>query len=274
LVKHLDQETSYKHMLNTVRIVNEASSILRDMVDEEGVDTIVGTGSSGDATRRVDQVIEDYIVDRLRETFGNILIVTEEKGVLNAGGYYDLIALVDPLDGSLNYVSKIPLAAVSIVIYESSKPYLNEACCGAVANVFGYETYSFDKTNVYINNRLYVSRDVDVKGLVSIYSYNPFFIKTTRVRLARKLGVKPKFRTLGSAAIESIYAALNRIDMFIHNTGRLRNLDIAGGVAIAKRLGVPAIDLDGGELNYIVDRIERIRSIVIGRFARDVFEKQ
>ncbi len=253
------------------RIVGETSSILRDIVDEEGLGDVIGYGVSGDTTRRVDKEVEDYIISRLRETRYKYRIVTEEKGVIDTDNEIEYIALIDPLDGSLNYVSKIPLAAVSLVFYENNEPYLLKPVAGAVSNIFLKEIYSFNKAHVYVNNTRIDNPIIRREGLISIYSDDPLFIKNVVNKVKTEINMSVKTRTLGSAALESIYASLGRIDLFIHNTGRLRNLDIAGGVAIAVRLGVDIIDLYGGGINYRVDRIEKIRSIGIGSYVKKIF---
>ena len=255
-------------------IAGEAAGLLRDWFYEEGLGEVVGKGASGDDTRRADNMIEEYVLNRLKETGVELLIITEEQGTIRTSSTPKYVALIDPLDGSLNYVSKIPLAAVSIAFYDSKRPYIGQALAGAVANVFSREIYSFDKDNAYLNGKKIVREKTLFKGLISIYTDDPDFVKKIRDLVIRKFQTKPKFRTLGSASIEAVYAAMNRIDLFIHNTGRLRNFDIACGVAIAKRLKTYVASLTGNELSYRVDRIEFVKSIIIGEYGYEFVGKK
>ncbi len=245
-------------------IVGEAAGLLRDWFYEEKLGEIVGQGAAGDDTRLADQLIEDYIVSRLKSTGLDLMIITEEKGVIKTNTTPRYIALIDPLDGSLNYVSKVPVASISLVFYDYREPYIDKALAGAVSNVFTYEIYSFDHRNVYLNKTIVKPSYEFFKGLISVYTEKPYFVEQIRNIVLSNFNTKPKFRTLGSAALESTYAGLGRIDLFIHNTGKLRNLDVAGGIAIALKLGVHVSDLNGKPIKCRVDSIERIESIVIG----------
>lgn len=247
-------------------IVGEALGILKDLFQEEGLDKIVGIGAAKDDTRLIDKLIEDYIVNRLKSMIIDVVIVTEEKGVIKVSDNPRYIVLIDPLDGSLNYVSKIPLASISIVFYDYRKPFINEALAGAIGNIFTSEIYSFDRDNVYVNKTPIDPPKKGFKGLISLYTEDPDFFVKIRNCIINNFNVKPKFRTLGSAALESVYAGFGRIDLFIHNTGRLRNFDVAGGIAIASRLGVYISDIYGNKLDYRVDTITNINSLLIGLY--------
>jgi len=248
-------------------IVSEASDILRDLFYEEGLEGVIGIGASGDATTIADKLVEEYTLNRLKSSGLELLIVSEESGLVKTSGEPKYIALVDPLDGSLNYASKIPLAAVSIAFFEITKPYLEDAVAGAVSNVFVREVFSFDREAVYVNGRVVKGEYSTPRGIVSVYTEDLNLIEWIRRAYLNKLGFKPKIRTLGCASLESIYAALGRIDLFVHNTGRLRNLDVACSIGISSRLGIPVRDLRGKPLAIRADSITFIGSIVIGHLS-------
>lgn len=254
------------------RVVEASSRLLRRYICVDDLSNIVGRGFGGDDSFKIDVLIEKHIVEYLEKHSLKLMIVTEEYGIYKTSSSVEYIALVDPLDGSLNYISKIPVVAVSIVFYRIDKPYLDSAVAGAVSNVFMNEIYSFNRSKVFISNYRIDSIQKKLNGVVSIYTETPDVIVKIRDFYINKLGIDAKTRTLGSSSIESIYAALNRIDLFLHNTGRLRNLDIAGGVAIANRLRTPCIDLKGNSIRYRVDDIENIESIVIGLNADKIVE--
>jgi len=253
-------------------IVGEASGLLRDWFYENGFEAVVGRGASGDDTRLVDQLIENYIIDRLKASGHELLIVSEERGLIKTSGLPKYIVLLDPLDGSLNYVAKIPLVAVSLALYRVEAPFMNRAVAGAVSNVFSREIYSFDSEKVYINGREVCKPSPKFQGLISVYTEDPSLLEFLRDVAVKEFSVKPKFRTLGCASLEAVYAALGRVDLFINNTGRLRNFDIACGIAIANRLGVHATSLTGEPTAHRVDGVVFIDSIIIGLYAPKFLE--
>ncbi|RLG91442.1 MAG: D-fructose 1,6-bisphosphatase [Thermoprotei archaeon] len=247
------------------KIAGEAAGYLRDLYGIEELSTVLGRGASGDTTRKIDALIEDFVIELLKNTGLKLHIVSEERGVIESIDEPDYLVLMDPLDGSLNYTLGIPNVAVSIVFYKPSTNNISDPVAGAVSNVFLRETYSFDEENVYINKvrvEKYVSRK---SGIAVIYTNNVDTFRKTYLFMKKYFGGDVRLRVLGSAALESVYAALGRIDLFLHNTGRLRNLDVAGGIAIAKRLGVKFFNIKGEPVNTRIDRIEFLESLVIGK---------
>ena len=247
------------------KIVGETAGYLRDLYGIEELSRVVGRGASGDTTRRIDALVEEYAIDLLKNTGLDLLIVSEERGIIKLSRNPRLIALMDPLDGSLNYTLGIPAVSVSLVFYDVNDPVLTRGISGAVANVFLREIISFDAKHVYINKRLIESYHASGSGIAVIYTKDPGVFKKIHSFMKNTYPWSTRLRVLGSAALESSYAGIGRIDLFFHNTGRLRNLDVAGGINIARRLGAVAIDLEGEGLErYRADRIDFLESLVIG----------
>lgn len=251
------------------RVVDEASDVLRELFNENYLRRRIGRGFSGDTSLEADLYVEKLIVERLRSSSFKIMIVSEERGLVSVDNP-DYIALIDPLDGSLNFYVKVPFIAVSIVFYDYSKPYTDEAIAGAVSNVFLGETYSFDEEYVYVNDKPIDIVEKDVKGVFSIYTEEPYLISRVKDILEKTTGIQFKVRTLGSAALESTYSVLGLIDLFVHNTGKLRNLDVAFALAISKRLNYEACNLSSGEVRLRTDRVENVESIVLGKMSNVV----
>ncbi|MEM1662459.1 MAG: inositol monophosphatase family protein [Desulfurococcaceae archaeon] len=249
-----------------IKVVNEASSILRELFYQDSSRRIAGIGYSGDISFEADLVVEKHIVKRILSSGFKTMIVTEEEGLLSIDNP-DYVALVDPLDGSLNFYTRIPFIAVSVVFYDYSQPYTDRAIAGALSNVFLHETYSFDEENIYVNGKPLENIDRDVKGVFSIYTDDSNLISRIKNILEKTTNTRFKIRTLGSASLESTYSVLGLIDMFISNTGRLRNLDIAFALAISEKLGLKSINLAGREVRFRTDRVEEIESIVLGKLS-------
>lgn len=245
-------------------IAGQASGYLRDLFGQEELSIVVGRGASGDATRKIDALAEDFTIELLRSTGLDLFIISEEKGVIKASEKPSLIVLVDPLDGSLNYTLGIPNVAVSIVFYDAGNPYLSRALAGAVSVVFTKEIYSFDDRMVYLNKAPIENYRSRRSGIAVVYTNNTFTFRAVHRFMAENYGSDMRLRILGSAAMESLFAALGKIEFFLHNTGRLRNLDVAGGYAVAQRLGAKIIDANGKPVDSRTDSIDFIKSIIIG----------
>ena len=246
------------------RVAGETAGYLRDLYGIEELSEVIGRGASGDTTRRIDREVEDFAIDLLVNSGLDLLIVSEERGIVKASSSPRYIVLMDPLDGSLNYTLGIPAVAVSIVFYSVDEPYLCNAISGAVANVFLREVISFDDRNVYIDRVRVPGYKPSKSGIAVIYTNDPEAFRIIHGFMHEAYTWSTRLRVLGSAALESVYAGLGRIDLFFHNTGRLRNLDVAGGIAVARRLGAVATGLRGSLEGYRADRIEFLNSLIIG----------
>ncbi|WP_243680250.1 inositol monophosphatase family protein [Vulcanisaeta souniana] len=74
-------------------------------------------GGSTDVSRRIDLEVEDIIIKGVEKEGLNAIISTEERGVVKIGdGEPRYIFVVDPLDGSLNFVLGIPFYSISIAV--------------------------------------------------------------------------------------------------------------------------------------------------------------
>ncbi|MEM1825784.1 MAG: inositol monophosphatase family protein, partial [Desulfurococcaceae archaeon] len=187
------------------RIIKKVSLLLKKYVNLNNIDNVVGKGYGGDYSFKIDTLIEEYIINQLKEFGLKLLIVSEENGLLKTSSDIEYIVLIDPLDGSINYVSKIPVVSTSIVFYSVDKPYLNSALAGVVSNVFLNEIYSFNSSNVFINENKISSIERKIRGLVSIYTEDPSIVLKIKSFNKNYLKTDVKIRTLGSSSIESIY---------------------------------------------------------------------
>lgn len=250
------------------RIVNEASAILRGVFFENSVRDNVGLNYVGDRSLAIDLLVERLIVDKLKSTGMKLHVVSEESGVSKCGEP-DYIVLIDPLDGSLNYLIYVPFVAVSIVFYDPDHPFTDKPVAGALSNVFLNEIYVIDGKNLYINDNP-VSGVKRLNAVLSIYTDNPFLIQVVKSTLEKLYGLTYKVRTLGSAALESLYSLIGRIDLFVHNTGRLRNLDVAFSLGVCSIYGLKPLDLNGNPVTLRVDEVVNIDSITFGWVAEEV----
>lgn len=113
-----------------------AGRILQSYVDETGHPDTHRKESFRDVATEIDTYAEKKIIEMLNESSG-LPIVAEESGIsrpvdLATGTYW----VVDPLDGTVNYISRIPLCAVSIAFIDKGKPVV-----GVVYNPFLNELY-------------------------------------------------------------------------------------------------------------------------------------
>jgi len=245
-----------------VEIAGEVAGYMRDIAGTEGLDEILHVGASGDQTRRADRVAEDIAIELIKHEKIPAKIVTEESGIIKITDKPEYVIVMDPLDGSMNYVSLIPFAAVSIAIAPMDSPYFSRLIAGAIANIFLGEIYSFSSDKIWVDN-IYYQGSGKSMGSIIVYTNNPKFFKI----LDRFIHDIPgyRLRILGSASLELAYVGLDRVSMFYNDTGKLRNVDIAAAAGFVVRAGYTVVDINGSNIEFRVDGLYRVNSLIAGK---------
>lgn len=242
-----------------VKIAGEAAGLLRDIA------------CTGTATRRIkgetfaaDVKSESYILDALRHEGVRARVVTEESGVVDMGD--DLIALVDPLDGSRNYTNCIPWSSVSIAFAPKGARDISEVIAGAVAPIFYGDPVSFSDNACYIGGSR-VEPPGESERFIYVYVEHPEAARLLSDAIVI-MGRGFKVRSLGSAALEVTWVGIGRGRAFLDLRPKIRNIDIAAGLGVVRVMGGTYLGPGGERPRIGVDRIERVGTIAV--FSRDV----
>ena len=198
-----------------------------------------------DFVSEVDHAAEDAIIATLKEAYPQHAILAEESG---ASGESDYVWIIDPLDGTTNFLHGFPQYCVSIgmahkgvlthgVVYDPNRNELYTASRGAGA---------------FLNDRrIRVSKAIQLKEAL-IGTGFPFrqldqldrYLTMFRAVSHLAAGV----RRPGSAALDLAYVACGRYDAFWEMG--LSQWDMAAGALLIKEAGGLVSDFEGGE-NYL-----------------------
>ncbi len=194
----------------------------------------------------VDKTAEARIVKRLAEILPEAGFITEEKTATQRGEKYDWI--VDPLDGTTNFLHHIPLFSVSIGLMSD-----NEIVCGVIYEPNLDECfYACKDGGAYLNGKkIHVSEQHEMKNalLATGFPYYDFGKLDGYIELFTYFARHTSgLRRLGSAAVDLAYTACGRVEGF-YEYG-LHAWDVAAGIVIVKEAGGTITDLKGGN-DYI-----------------------
>ncbi len=251
-----------------LKTAGETAGLLRDYREEKEALTKIEEGKD---TIKADKIAEDYIIDTLVYEGFHGLIVSEEIGVKEIGKD-EIIAIIDPLDGSRNYIHGITWCAISIAFAKKrKKSTINDIIAGVVQPIYSPYPFSFYKDGgVYWGNST-ITREKVITNLTArkdimyaVYEDEPKALEVITTIYQEKLrkGVKPKIRSLGSASLEITYTSLGFFNAFIDSRSKLRIVDIAASIGILKELGGYYSKIDSKPLSPPLDRIEPIGSLV------------
>lgn len=211
----------YQFALN---LVKEAGEYIKDLMDKEL--EITTKSSLHDFVTNVDRMTEAFIVSQIKKTYPMQDFITEEKTVKTLG--LSEVWILDPIDGTMNFIEQRKNFAISLAYYEDNKPVF-----GIVYDVMNGTLISALKNcGAFINGVRLPKLDVKkpLKDLLvnasakTLYEYNDNPI--------------PKImgqRYLGSAALEICEVALGCTAAYISR--RVNAWDIAAAVIVLSEVG-------------------------------------
>lgn len=214
-------------------IRKERSSFTLEKVEEKGLNDLVSY---------VDKEAEKLIVKKLASILPQADFITEEGTAERDGKAYTWI--IDPLDGTTNFIHGLPIFSVSIGL-----KHKDEIVLGVVYEVNQDEMFYAVKGNgAYLNGqRIHVShaKALEQSLIATGFPYSAFgriddYLKILRTLMEKCHGL----RRLGSAAIDLCYVACGRVDGFFEYN--LKPYDVAAGIIIVLEAGGKLSDFKQG----------------------------
>ena len=196
-----------------------------------------------DMVSYVDKTAEQKLVQNLEKLIPDAGFVTEEKTINREGKTYKWI--IDPLDGTTNFIHGLPTYAISVALYEDDKAVL-----GVVYELNrGEMFYSYKGGPAFMNKKeIQVSVNPDLKSslLATGFPYYQFDKQDQYLQLLSEMMQKTHgLRRMGSAATDLIYVACGRFDAFFEYN--LQPWDFAGGCFIVQQAGGEVYNFSGGD---------------------------
>ena len=197
--------------------------------------------AANDFVSEVDQLAENAIIDEIKKSFPEHSILGEESGEILGDSRYQWI--IDPLDGTTNYLHGFPQYSVSIALYEN-----NEAMHAVVYDPFKEELFYASKgEGAFLNDQRI--RVTQTQGFDNTLIGTGFPFKAPEhldAYLAMFKAIHPHvsgIRRAGSAALDLAYLAAGRMDGFWEI--KLSPWDIAAGALLVKEAGGYIGDFSG-----------------------------
>jgi myo-inositol-1(or 4)-monophosphatase len=218
-------------------IINENHKITNEKIEIKG---------KHDYVTYVDKTSEKMLVDELSKLIPAAGFIAEENTSDKVGDEFNWI--IDPLDGTTNFIHGVPLYAISIALKQN-----DEIVVGVVYEINLKECfYAWKGSSAYLNEQqIKVSENKTINdSLIATgfpyYDYSRLseYMNIFTYLLQNSRGV----RRLGSAAVDLAYVACGRFEAF-YEYG-LRPWDVAAGAFIVQQAGGLNFDFEGGN-NYI-----------------------
>jgi myo-inositol-1(or 4)-monophosphatase len=223
-------------------IAKETGHFIREQRKTFTTDKIEVKGLN-DFVSYVDKTAEEKIVAALQNVIPGAGFVTEEKTISTIGKQYNWI--IDPLDGTTNFIHGLPVYSVSIALQE-----YDELVLGVVYEVNQDECfYAWKGSPAYLNGTEIKVSDcltIDKSLLATGFPYYNFEKQAAYIELFTDLMKSSHgLRRLGSAAVDLAYTACGRFDGYYEYN--LNAWDVAAGIVIVKQAGGEVVNFKGGD---------------------------
>ncbi|OUS26535.1 inositol monophosphatase [Thalassotalea sp. 42_200_T64] len=230
-------------MLNiAIRAARSAGSVISRAFENTDKITVESKGSN-DFVTNIDLEAEQIIIDTLLKSYPEHSIVSEERGVIE-GKNPDYQWIIDPLDGTSNFVKGIPHFAVSIALKVKGK--LDQA---VIYDPIRGELFTASRGNgAQLNSlRVRVQAHKEIAGtiLATGFPYKQKSSTDAYLEMFKALFLKAAdIRRAGCASLDLAYVAAGRVDGF-WELG-LKPWDTAAGELMVIEAGGLVTDLMGG----------------------------
>ncbi len=231
--------------INAARIAGNTVIRALDRLDK----VKVSEKQPNDYVTEIDQLAEREIIAMIRKSYPNHSILGEESGE-SGGDDTDYTWIIDPIDGTRNFIHGFPHFAISIAIRHKNKiehgviydPVRQELFCASRG-----KGAQLNDRRIRVSTRKTLEECLLGTGFSR---HSPEHLDTHMNIVKAMIPFCGDIRRAGAATLDLAYVACGRLDGF-WETG-LKIWDIAAGILLIKEAGGLVCDFDGAE-NYLTD---------------------
>ena len=212
-----------------------------------------------DYASEVDEQAEKAVIKELRKAYPDAAFLGEEGGSQGKG---NAVFVIDPLDGTSNFLHGFPHWCVSIALVENGEPQH-----GVVFDPLRNELFTASRGSGAVLNdkRIRVSERKDLNGAMLVTGFPPRERERAPAQLEcvrELLRSAEDIRRTGSAALDLAYVACGRSDGYFE--AGVKPWDIAAGVLLVREAGGRVCDFRGAQTGPMDSRGIHGRQLVAG----------
>ncbi len=236
-------------------IKNRVQEIVRDagkiMTEETTVtDTNLIDEKAGDANfvTVYDVAVQKYLIEKISEILPDAYFVAEEKENDYNCLQKDYCFVIDPIDGTTNFIHGYKHSAISVAMFSRG-----EALLGVIYDPYLDEMFIATKGGgAFLNGEPIRVAETEFKNAVCIFGTSPYCkseLADITFKAAKALFLNcADIRRSGSAALDLAYVGAGRCDIFYE--ARLSPWDFSAGALIIKEAGGIVTQANGEEMDF------------------------
>ena len=233
-----------------IKIIKEAGEILK-----EGYYTKkdITFKAKKDLVTQYDVAVENFLKKKFSKKFKDFNLIAEESD--NANVEFNNSIIIDPIDGTTNFVNGVPHTAISVGVYKNKKPYL-----AVVYNPILDELYTAKiGKGAYLNGKkLKVSNENDFQksllatGFPYTSNTNADDLNDVLKKIKVILPLCQDLRRLGAASLDLCYIAKGTFEGYYEMN--LKAWDVSAGILILTEAGGVVSNINGDEYTLFEDK--------------------
>ncbi|KAK9499861.1 hypothetical protein O3M35_002816 [Rhynocoris fuscipes] len=231
-----------------VNLAKEGGKLITEAIGKEK--KVSTKASNVDFVTEWDQKVEKLLITGISEKYPQHKFIAEESTNEKLKLTDDPTWIIDPIDGTMNFVHGNPLVCISIGFYCNK-----EAVFGIIYNPCLDQLYSAIKgRGAYLNDRqIHVSGVTELSKALICHeggsSRDPLKMESVKDNFAALYPKAHGFRTYGTCAISTAFLASGAVDVYYETGPHI--WDIAAGSLIIREAGGVVIDPTGGPLDLM-----------------------
>ena len=223
----------------------EAGQIMKDAVRPK----VMEKSGHANFVTETDERIQEFLIDRLSKLLPEASFLGEEEGqdVYTEKMGHGFVFVIDPIDGTSNFIYAYHPSVVSIGLLKEKKPYM-----GVVYNP--YDDMMFEAITgkgAYMNGEKIMSSDAPLSDSLVVFGTAPYYteLRDETFRIAKSLMDKcVDIRRSGTAAWDMCCVAMGRCSLYFEM--KIQLWDYAAAALIASEAGCTVTDIKGNPLSY------------------------
>ena len=233
----------------TIEDIKQAAREAGDILLSARRPKIMEKSGHANFVTETDEKVQRFLVDRLKELLPEAEFIGEEDGqdVFSAKMAKGFCFVIDPIDGTSNFIDEYRPSVVSIGLLKDGKPYM-----AVVYNP--YDDMMFSATQgegAYMNGERIMSSEAPLSEQLSCFGTAPYYeeLRDRSFDIAKKLlPLCVDLRRSGTAAWDMCCVAIGRCGLYFEL--KIQIWDYAAAALIAREAGCSVTDVEGNPLSY------------------------
>jgi myo-inositol-1(or 4)-monophosphatase len=201
----------------------------------------IKNGDPRNLVTEIDRLVETRIRKIILKRFPRHRIIGEEFGAQKIAKN-DFVWIIDPIDGTTNYIQGLPVCCISIALWQNNRPLAAAVYNPALNQLF---TAAAGKGAFLNGRRIKVSAKKSLRLAFGGFGWGRNIHKA-QVNFPKLLPLLHKIRTLGSATMEMCFTASGIFDFHIQS--EINVWDFAASALIVEEAGGKVTELSGKKL--------------------------